>query len=163
MDPRLVQTLKDAGVTEYKYFEHPVIHTAEEHAKYLPKEGGPVKNLFLRSKKTGKLYLVSCLASREVVLKELQHQLGLGNKDILRFAPEEYLEKYLGVVRGATAPFAMMNDTERAVTLVMDKDIMSDPDLEVHIHPLRNDATVTIKVSELNKFLNYINVTPLVF
>lgn len=163
MDPKLEQTLKDAGATEYNYFEHPAIVTVEEHAKYLPDETGAVKNLFLRSKKTGKLYLVSCLTSRTVDLKELQHQLGLGNKDILRFAPEELLEKHLGVVQGAATPFAMMNDAEKVVTFIIDKDIMADPELPIHIHPLKNSATVTIKVAELKKFLDHINVTPVLF
>lgn len=163
MDPKLEQTLKDAGATDYNYFEHPAIVTVEEHAKYLPSEGGAVKNLFLRSKKTGKLYLVSVLTSRTVDLKELQHQLGLGNKDILRFAPEELLQKHLGVIQGAATPFAMMNDEEKVVTFILDKDIMANPDLQIHIHPLKNSATVTIKVSELKKFLDFIGVTPLTY
>ena len=160
MDPRLVQALKDAGVTEYKYFEHPAIVTCEEHAKYLPKETGHVKNLFVKSKKTNKLFLISCLTSRKVDLKELQTELGLGSRDILRFASEELLHEHLGAVKGGTSPFSLINDKEKAVTFFIDKDIMNDPNMEIYIHPLVNTATVEIKSSELKKFLDFIGVTP---
>ena len=163
MDPRLAKTLEDSGVTEYKYFEHPAVETMEEHAKYLPSEEGAIKNLFLKTKKTDKFFLVSCLSSRTVNLKDLQHQLGLENKELLRFAPEEYLEKYLGVVRGSATPFALINDKEKAVRFVLDKDVMSRPELMVHVHPLKNTATVTLRVSELMKFLDFIYVTPIPF
>ena len=163
MDTKLAQLLKEAGITEYRYFEHPALTTREEYLEYIPDESGLLKTLFLKSKKTNRLFLVTCLTSRKVDLKGLHNELHLGNHDILRFAPEELLYNCLGAVKGATSPFSLINDKDKVVTFFMDKDILNNPNKTIFIHPLVNTATVEMKVSDLKKFFEYTNIIPELF
>eukprot|EP00727_Mastigamoeba_balamuthi_P006387 m51a1_g2369 putative dna-binding protein (166) ;mRNA; f:649718-650270 len=165
MDPdvalrTLKEKLESLGI-EAKTWSHPAIVTVTEHAAYLPPEGGRVKNLFLKSKRTDKLFLVAALVDTDVDLKTLQKKFQLGPKDILRFASEDLLIKHLGVREGAVTPFAIMNDVDKCVELLIDKRITECS--EVHLHPLRNDATTTIRVTDLMKFFESLGRTPILF
>ncbi len=96
MDPdealQALQSKLDALGIQVKTVRHPAIITVAEHAQYLPPDSkGRVKNLFLRSKRTEKLFLVSALVSTNIDLKALQKFFNLGPKDILRFATEDLL------------------------------------------------------------------------
>ena len=57
----------------------------------------------------------------------------------------------LGVTPGAVTPFAVINDTERRVQVVLDR-AMLDVDL-LNYHPLKNDRTTAIAPSDLIRFL----------
>ena len=56
----------------------------------------------------------------------------------------------LGVVPGAVTPFAIINDHETRVTLVLDQAILRQ-DL-VNAHSLRNDMTTAVAAPDLLKF-----------
>uniref|UniRef100_A0A0A9CSI6 YbaK/aminoacyl-tRNA synthetase-associated domain-containing protein n=1 Tax=Arundo donax TaxID=35708 RepID=A0A0A9CSI6_ARUDO len=73
---------------DFTCYDHPVVLTVEEQAKYVGHLGGALsKNLLLKDKKQ-QLYVVSALADTKVDLKVLSQRLGVG-KGGIRMAPEE--------------------------------------------------------------------------
>ena len=128
--------------------EHPPVFTVEE-AKRLRGSlaGGHCKSLFLRNKK-GAMWLVVTLEDRAVDLKALGERIGAGR---VSFGSPDRLMRHLGVIAGAVTPFAVVNDRDRAVTVVLDAEMLRhDP---LNYHPLRNDRTTAIAPQDLVRFL----------
>ena len=128
--------------------EHEPVFTVED-AKAVQGRiaGGHTKNLFLRNKK-GQMWLVACLEDRLIDLKALAERLDAGR---FSFSSADGLMKSLGVIPGAVSPFAIMNDKERLVRVVLDMKIL-DID-KLNFHPLDNARTTTIAAQDLVKFL----------
>src|SRR3546814_18174847 len=66
---------------------------------------------------------LSCLEDRAVDLKGRGERLGAGR---FSFGSADRLMTYLGVRPGAVTPFAVINDKEDAVTMVLDSGVMGD-------------------------------------
>ena len=128
--------------------EHEAVFTVAESSR-LERElpGGHTKNLFLKDKKY-KLYLVVALGSAHIDLKTLHRQLG---SDRLSFGRPELLMQVLGVPAGSVTPFALINDTGRRVTVILDADMMRQERL--NFHPLENTATTNIARGDLTRFI----------
>ncbi len=126
---------------------HPPVFTVEEakSVRHLVK-GAHTKNLFLRNKR-GALWLVTVMENKRVDLKALGLVLGA---EKLSFAKPEQLVQHLGVFPGSVTPFALINDPSRAVTLVLDQDLLAEETL--NFHPLRNDQTTNIAAQDLLVF-----------
>ena len=65
----------DSKKIEYKLFEHAAFFTVEESSQLktdLDMQGAHTKNLFLRDKKRN-FFLISCLDTQEVDLKEIKN------------------------------------------------------------------------------------------
>lgn len=138
-------------------YSHKAAFNVEEQTKYVTVESGiKTKNLFLKDKKHG-LFLVTVPHDREVNMKAIPTLLGLTGA-AFRMADEESLSSRLAVIRGAISPFAVMNDTEGAVTMCIDKTLL-EADL-INVHPLRNDRTVSIPPADLLAFLKHVNHEP---
>ena len=116
--------------------------------------GGHCKNLFLRNKKGG-MWLVVCPEDRILHLKTLGALLGAGS---ISFASPERLMTYLGVAPGAVSPFAVINDTEAVVQVVLDEEMMSESLL--NYHPLTNEQTTAITPGDLMAFLAAVDHSP---
>lgn len=131
--------------------------TVEEQAKYVGHLGGALsKNLLLKDKKH-RLYIVSALAGTKVDMKILSQRLGLG-KGGLRMAPEENLLEVLQVPLGCVTPFALINESASAVSLLLDQGFKSKQ--SCYFHPLTNDMTIALSSSYLDKFLISIEKQP---
>ena len=76
------------------------------------------------------------------------------------FGAAELLIATLGIEPGSVTPFAVMNDTERKVTLVLDEGMLALSPL--NFHPLRNDRTTAISAEDLLKFARSTGHEPLV-
>jgi Ala-tRNA(Pro) deacylase len=128
---------------------HPPLHTvAESQALRGTLPGSHIKNLFLRDKKRNK-WLVTVPEDAEVDLKALRHVIGASGN--LSFGNAELLAECLGVEPGSVTPFAVMNDTGGAVTMVLASGVLEhDP---VNAHPLHNQATAAISKADLLRFL----------
>lgn len=144
----LLARLAELGI-ESTTHRHPPLHTVAE-SKALRGElpGGHIKNLFLRDKKKA-MWLVTVLEDRDIDLKALRHQLGArGN---LSFGNAELLLEVLGVQPGAVTPFAVINDPERRVSVVLDRALFDrEP---INAHPLTNEATTAIAADDLLAFI----------
>ncbi len=128
--------------------DHPPLFTVEESRRLRGQiPGTHTKNLFLKCKK-GSLWLVVALEDAGIDLKRLHQTLGSGR---LSFGSAALLQSVLGVPPGSVTPFAMINDAERRVTIVLDAELMRHDCL--NFHPLENTATTSIARDDLLTFL----------
>ena len=146
----------DAHGIAHRTLDHaPVFRVGEGAEIKAALPGGHTKNLFLKDHK-GRLWLISALGDTRIDLKALPPAIGSAR---LSFGSAELLERTLGVTAGSVTVFAMINDADRQVTLVLDRALF-DHDL-VNFHPLSNDATTAIASADLLRFLNALGVEPL--
>ncbi|KAK9270460.1 hypothetical protein L1049_026040 [Liquidambar formosana] len=139
---------------DFAQYEHPVVLTVEAQAKHVGHLGGALsKNLFLKDKKN-RFYIVSALPNTKLDLKAvLSQRLGLG-KGGLRMAPEEALQEILQVPLGCVTPFALVNESARHVSLLLDQGFKAQECC--FFHPLANDMSISLNVRDLDKFLKSI-------
>ena len=127
---------------------HPALFTVEQSRALrgsIP--GGHTKNLFLKDKK-GVLFLVTASEDAEIALKSLHHRFGHGR---FSFGSPEIMRATLGVEPGSVTPFGALNDSDRAVTIVLDASMLEHAIL--NFHPLVNTMTTTIGRDDLLRFL----------
>ncbi|XP_065881710.1 uncharacterized protein [Euphorbia lathyris] len=142
---------------DFSQYEHPAVLTVDAQAKYVGDKGGGLsKNLFLKDKKS-RFYVVSALADTKVDMKVLSQRLGLG-KGGIRMAPEEALGEILQVPLGCVTPFALMNESARNVSLLLDKGFITQD--YCFFHPLSNDMSISLHAHDLDKFLKSIAREP---
>ena len=131
-----------------KTHEHAAVFTvAESLALEHSMPGGHTKNLFLKDKKD-KLFLVVALHDAAIEMKSLHKALDC---DRLSFGKAELLEQVLGIKPGSVTPFAIINDTDGQVTVVLDAPMMDLPLL--NYHPLENTATTAIARDDPLRFI----------
>lgn len=152
----LLARLQELKIDSARY-EHPVVLTVEAQAKHVGNFPGALsKNLFLKDKKQ-RFYIVSALADTKVDLKVLSQRLGLG-KGGLRMAPEEALQEILQVPLGCVTPFALVNESARHVSLLLDQGFKNQDCC--FFHPLSNDMSISLNTRDLDKFLKSIGKDP---
>ena len=153
---KLIEFLTELGM-ETTTRTHPAAYTVQD-AKDLRGliKGGHTKNLFLKDKK-GQLWLVVALEDTEVKLKRLPKRIGSAR---LSFGKAELMEEVLGVKPGSVTPFALMNDTQHRVRVVLDERMMRHEVL--NFHPLVNTATTSIKREDFLRFLRATGHEPLI-
>ena len=153
-DQELYAEFQRLGI-HYEVVEHPAVFTVEESQRIcgdIP--GAHVKNLLLRNKKN-EFWLLCALQSTKVDIKELGVKIGSGR---LSFANPVQLKEMLGLEPGSVSALAVVNDTGNYVKVVLESRILSGD--TVNFHPLRNDATVRIAISDLLRFLDTFHHEP---
>lgn len=137
--------------------EHPPLFTVEEGRNWRDKIPGlHCKNLFMKDKKD-KLWLIVMPGDKRAHIAGLGRAIGSAR---LSFGKPDLLLETLGITPGSVTPFALMNDTQRRVTVVLDNDMMAAP--LVNFHPLRNDASTTLSSSDLLRFIKALSYDPLI-
>lgn len=151
---QLFERLESLGI-DTRTVQHPAVFTVEE-AQRLRGEltGGHCKNLFLRNKK-GRMWLVVCAEDSTVDLRALADRLGAGR---LSFGSAGRLMEHLGVIPGAVTPFAILNDHDGAVRVVIERRLLALSPL--NCHPLDNARTTAIATDDLLRFLEAENHSP---
>ena len=149
--------LLDSLGVEHSTLEHPaVFHVGEGDEIKAGLPGGHTKNLFLKDAKD-RLWLVSALQDTRIDLKVLPAVIGSAK---LSFGKPELMEETLGVTPGSVTAFALMNDTERRVTFVIDKALLANEPL--NFHPMINTATTAVSAAGFSRFLGALGVEPIV-
>ncbi len=151
----LLKCLEKLGVT-FTRMDHPPVYTCEELQKYvagLP--GARTKNLFLRDKKGRRHFLVLVAAERAVDIRSLEDLLGV---DRLSLGSAERLKSRLGIEAGAVSLLALVNDDERQVELVVDRELWQAEALQCH--PLVNTSTLVIPMAGIRVFLDSLQCVP---
>lgn len=132
----------------YSVHEHPPVYTVEEaSAFYHEIPGGHCKNLYLRDRRKDN-WLVVAQHDTRVDLKTLN---GLLETTKLTLGRPERLWEYLGVIPGAVTPFALLNDLERKLRVVLEARLMDHQAL--NFHPLVNTVTIAVTPADLLRFL----------
>ncbi len=151
----LLAQLDDWGLV-YRLHTHPPLRTVEESKAVedqfmVPGENAlRLKNLYLRDKKK-RNYLVTLEQSREIDLKALVAELGVGN---LSFGSADRLLQNLGIRPGAVSPLAMINGVQNDLRFFMDA-AARQADV-IYMHPLVNDRTVAMSRDDLMAFFDKI-------
>lgn len=102
------------------------------------------KNLFLCNRQHTQFYLLMMPGDKVFKTKELSGQLGCSR---LSFAELEYMEKYLDITPGSVSVLGLMNDTENAVRLLVDKDVLASE--FVGCHPCINTSSLKLKTNDV--------------
>lgn len=143
----LLEHLARLGI-ETRTHDHPAVFTVAESTEVersIP--GAHTKNLFLKDAK-GSLYLVTALALTAIDLKTLPKAIGSAR---LSFGKPDLLLEVLGVAPGSVTAFALVNDADRRVAMVLDAELMKH-DI-INCHPLENTATTSIAREDLLRFI----------
>jgi Ala-tRNA(Pro) deacylase len=141
---------------EYEAVEHAPVFTIEEALAAVPHLGGvKTKNVFVRDGKGQRHILVIVPHDRRVDMAELGRQLPASR---LSMASPDRLQRHLGVTPGAVSIFAVINDSQNAVELVVDEAVWAAQ--KVQGHPLRNTATAAVSHATLEAFLAHTGHTP---
>lgn len=146
----ILQRLKELGI-QYELIEHKAVFNMEEMdalGKDFFKGATICKNLFLRDQKGKRHFLVTMKEEKQANLAEIAKSC-LATK--LSFASEERLKKYLNLTPGAVTPLAIINDEQKAVEVILDKDLFKEE--KIGVHPGVNTATVIISPADLEKYI----------
>ena len=107
------------------------------------------KNLFLCNSQATVFYLLLMPGKKVFKTKFLSKQI---NSSRLSFGSAENMEKYLDILPGSVSVMGLMNDKEKKVNLLIDKDLLS---LEyIGVHPCVNTSVLRFTTDELiNKII----------
>jgi Ala-tRNA(Pro) deacylase len=151
----LFARLDALGIAHATTRHRPVFTVAESAELKAQMPGGHTKNLFLKDKK-GALFLLCAIADTVIDLNAVSRLIGAGR---FSFGNAELLMRHLGVEPGSVTLFALINDPERTVTLILDEALFArDP---VNFHPLRNDATTAVSPADMLKFVRALDREPI--
>ena len=152
----LFALLDQAGIAHQTLWHEPVFRVGEGAEIKAQLAGGHTKNLFLKDARD-RLWLISALGETTIDLKGLPARIGSAR---LSFGSPALLAEALGVEPGSVTPFALINDDAHRVTLILDAALLrTDP---VNFHPLTNTATTQVSKEGFLRFLETIEVEPLV-
>ena len=136
---------------EHTHYTHPEAPTIEIARQYWQKDGSKhCKNLFFRNHKGNQHYLVLLDCDAEMNIHAIEQQLHQGK---LSFASPERLMRYLGVKPGSVTPFGLINDVDHHVIVFVDRNLQQAE--RVSYHPCENTASLIIKRTDLERFLDY--------
>ena len=95
------------------------------------------------------VYLLAMPGEKPFKTKILSKQIGTAR---LSFATPEQMLRTLDITPGSVSVLGLMNDSERKVNLVIDRDLLNDEFLGCH--PCINSSTLKIKTDDvMNKIL----------
>jgi Ala-tRNA(Pro) deacylase len=145
----------------FERHDHPPVATAEEGRQHWSGiDAAHCKNLFLRTQKGDRHYLVILAASKRANLRAVANQIGDGK---LSFASPDRLMAHLGVTPGSVSPFGLIHDAARHVRVYVDRELRASP--RISFHPNINTATLVLAFADFERFLGegrhrveYINV-----
>lgn len=153
-----VYDLLDSLGIEYLRTDHEEANTMEacnEIDKIL--EVVICKNLFLCNRQQTDFYLLMMPGDKPFKTKDLSKQIGTAR---LSFANSEYMEKFLDIKPGAVSIMGLMNDSEKRVQLLIDRDILNDE--YIGCHPCVSTSSLKIKTTDiLEKFLPSVGHAPI--
>ncbi|MGH6736534.1 MAG: prolyl-tRNA synthetase associated domain-containing protein [Methyloceanibacter sp.] len=152
----LFARLEELGIASITVEHAPMFTVAQSRDLRETIPGAHTKNLFLADK-DGNMVLVVAKEDTKVDLKALAVRLGHGRYS---FAKPDLLKAVLGIEPGSVTPFALINDTARRLSVVVDQALMEHG--QVNCHPLDNSATTRLATMDLMRFIEACGHEPLV-
>lgn len=147
-----VYSLLDELSIPYERVDHAVTETMEACENIDMLLGVSMcKNLFLRNRQKTAFYLLMMPGKKKFKTKDVSKQLGTSR---LSFAEAEYMEQYLNITPGSVSVLGLMNDSNHAVHLVIDKELLDNE--YIGCHPCINTSSLKIRTEDiLNVFLKH--------
>jgi len=150
--------LENLGIP-YEGIDHEAAATVEDCVEIEADLGVEIcKNLFLRNQSKTEFYLLVMPGAKRFITKDVSKQIGTSR---LSFAESEYMEKYLNTTPGSVSILGLMNDTQKKVQLLIDREITQAE--YIGCHPCINTSSLKIKTADImEKFLPYTGHKPLI-
>ena len=131
----------------YTRVDHPAAATMEDCLAVEAVLGTAIcKNLFLTNRQHTAYYLLLMPGDKPFKTKDLSEQIGSAR---LSFASPEEMERLLGTTPGSASVLGLMNDRDREVRLLIDRDILAAD--AIGAHPLVNTASLAIRIADLTE------------
>ena len=140
-----VYELLDSLAIDYQRIDHEAAMTMEacqEIDRVL--EAGICKNLLLCNRQCTVFYLLMLPGDKVFKTKELSAQIGSSR---LSFADGSYMEKFLDITPGSLSVLGLMNDSDRAVQLLIDEDLLKEE--RIGMHPCINTSSLRLRTRDL--------------
>ena len=102
------------------------------------------KNLFLCNRQQTEFYLLLMPGNKPFKTKDLSAQIGSAR---LSFATAEHMEALLDITPGSVSVLGLMNDKEKRVHLLIDKDVLAEECFGCH--PCINTSSLRFKTAEI--------------
>ena len=143
---RVYDFLDNLGI-EYQRIDHEAAMTmeaCEEIDRVLGDDTTICKNLFLCNRQETNFYLLLMPGNKSFKTKDLSAQIHSAR---LSFAKPEYMEEYLDITPGSVSILGLMNDSEKKIQLLIDKDVLNHP--YFGCHPCINTSSLKFTTSDL--------------
>ena len=143
-EQRVYDLLDRLGI-DYQRIDHAPAMTMEacqEIDRVL--DAGICKNLLLCNRQCTAFYLLMLPGDKVFKTKELSAQIGSSR---LSFADGAYMEKFLDITPGSLSVLGLMNDSEKAVELLIDEDLLQEE--KIGMHPCINTSSLRLRTRDL--------------
>jgi len=140
-----VYDLLDRLNIDYQRIDHEAAMTMEAcQAIDEALEAGICKNLLLCNRQCTDFYLLMLPGDKPFKTKELSKQIGSSR---LSFADGAYMEKFLDITPGSLSVLGLMNDSQNAVSLLIDEDLLKEE--RIGMHPCINTSSLRLRTRDL--------------
>ena len=130
---------------EYERIDHEAADTMELCLEIDKVLGAQIcKNLFLCNRQKTDFYMLMMPGSKPFKTKDLSAQI---NSSRLSFADGEMMEKYLDITPGSLSVTGLINDTDKKVQLLADKELFEGE--FIGCHPNINTSSLKLKTSDI--------------
>lgn len=102
------------------------------------------KNLFLTNRQMTEVWLLLMPGEKPFKTKLLSKQIGSAR---LSFASPEQMLRYLNITPGSVSVLGLMNDSEKKVRLLIDRDLLGQE--SIGMHPCINTSSLRVKTADL--------------
>lgn len=135
----------DALGLPYQQMDHPPADTMEICRQRERLLGSTIcKNLFLCTRNQSRFYLLCMPGEKPFKTREVSGQIGSSR---LSFAPADKLLEYLDILPGSVSVMGLINDRERRVQLLVDRDVLAQA--YFGCHPCVNTASLRLKTTDV--------------
>lgn len=143
-EERCYDLLDSLGI-EYFRVDHEHVDTIEACREVEALLGCTIcKNLFLCNRQQTAFYLLIMPGAKPFKTKYLSAQIGSSR---LSFAGAADMERLLGVTPGSVSLLGLMNDSGRAVHLLVDRDLTAEPFFGCH--PCKNTSSLCLTTEDV--------------
>ena len=141
---RVYDFLDSLGI-DYQRVDHEVVMTMDACAAIDEILGATIcKNLMLCNRQCTQFYILLIPGNKIFKANILAKQIGSTR---LSFADGEYMEKFLDITPGSLSILGLMNDHDKQVRLLIDKDVLTGE--YVGCHPCINTASLKLRTTDL--------------
>ncbi len=102
------------------------------------------KNLFLTNRQMTEVWLLLMPGEKPFKTKLLSRQIDSAR---LSFASPEQMLRYLDITPGSVSVLGLMNDSEKKVRLLIDRDLLGQE--SIGMHPCINTSSLRVKTADL--------------
>ena len=143
---RVYDFLDKLGV-KYPRIDHDAAMTMEDCAEVdQALEATICKNLFLCNRQETVFFLLMIRDDKKFKTRDISGQIGSAR---LSFGKPEYMEQFLDITPGSVSVLGLMNDKEKRVQLLIDRDVLEGD--YIGCHPCINTSSLRIGMNDFKE------------